>query len=246
MKQTVDTAINFNKADYAANIHKYNNIIEAVKVVRSALNALPDPFCIFDTSVLRDIQENGIYSIKAAYAEFIEGEITRQAIKVRSQVAVYRGSVEEDLGPLNDAINKIKQRQEIEAASSNPNQFITTLDNLEIHNGEIVVSESAKEMLRRYYSVIIETEEQAEIWEGFIKLKKAWDEQIARLAAVGITCNQFDPMCSSPRVAGFVEEDDNTGELHLRPISFVVIQQHIRAMAHRAAKHSVTKEMEAA
>lgn len=174
MNQFIPKVIFFDEILFDRNVRHYTPISRQCNKIVALYNALS----IGDVtnSLFIDIERYGVANIRKAYTGFIEGEIARQGIKIKSIVALHIAAIDEDLQPITAEIVKLK---ELQSSLSNDimNSYLTCLDLLDVVDGEVSLTDRGTELLRTHYSIFIDNQEQQEAWDGFLKIKAAWDEQ---------------------------------------------------------------------
>ena len=201
----VGTKISFDESGYNQKLRLFGTIAKQVNVIISLYNQLPHEKRPIDKAFLKDMQIARMNTIEKEMLAYGETEIKRMGWKLQPLIDSCRESVYKELAPLREAFNKydsILQTSQI----SQQYVFVFDLDMLDIVGGKAEMTDAGKEELKKAYSIFIDTEEQAEVWTGFIQLQEVFNAQVDRLRTLGYDMHpQLNPL-SGPR--GFIYEDE--------------------------------------
>jgi hypothetical protein len=206
VSQHIEKCIEFNEIQFNNNLRIYNRVIDQSNEIIKLYLELPMKDKLVNKELLNDIEETGISSIENSLTAFVESEINRIGITIKSLVSSYQAEAIKDMQPLKTAIEKLKKIQQENSSSFSGHQYDLSLKNLDIQNEKAVLSDSGKEELKKLFSIYIDDLPQAEVWQGFLNLQKAFNEQADHLKSIGYNMNNLNPLCG-PR--GIVHEDQN-------------------------------------
>ncbi|MEO6546566.1 MAG: hypothetical protein ABIN94_01150 [Ferruginibacter sp.] len=203
----IGSCISFDETGYNQNVQKLRSIVPAVNTIIRLYNELPHEKRPIDKAFLTDLNNSGMSTIEKEMVAYGELEIKRMGWKLKPMVDSCRESIYQELAPITAAFKKFEANLQI-TQTSLEYTYILDIDLLDIVDGQAVFTDAAKEVLKLVYSVFIEDEQTAELYNTLLDMQKTHNKFADMLHVLGVPMHPtLNPICGPHGYVYEVEGD---------------------------------------
>ncbi len=206
-KSHIGLVLEDNSAIVDCNIRAYERLEVKLNPIAQAYETLG--IGKFSKEILFDLLVNKTKGIEKNILNEIEAQLSASGITIPALIQSHKSNALAQISPFIQMVNSFVALYELECSRDR-----VSLDLMSVVNdkGLIVINRAFKEKVKNHFAIKIETDEQSDLYDRFLELKKVFEEFMKQAKRVTIIDQEIDYW--SRDAITFIGEK---GELKLNP-----------------------------
>lgn len=141
----------------------------------------------FSKETLNDIVNNGIVNIKHDFLFTLEEQLKKAGFTIQFFIDEQKKTLSKTLHSLEHHIDLFHGELEIKKSRE---LFLIDIIDFVNDEGRIVIDDQKKELIRKMYTITIKNENQSDVYNDFVKVKRAVEKMIKNAKKKGISIDR--------------------------------------------------------
>ena len=189
-KSLIGKELHFDETGYDRTVNAYKPLIVLVNDIAADYEKYG--LGTFSDSVYRDILSNRITNIRAAYNENVRKSIEALAITSPTIRENLIRQAREDMNAYSVKIDDLFMRTVLTSGAHLLQNLPIALDKITIVGSRAELSKDMLDMIKKHCTSIIETENQAKVYQLFTEMKPVFDKMHDAVKKINRHCDLFE------------------------------------------------------